>query len=112
MCLIIAAKVWGKTWAGMRVEIFCDNDSVCDVVTHLKPKDNQMQKHLREFLYWVCLYNFQPVVSKIGTKENHIADFISRNYDPSDANKFFTEQGVPCTRLEVEDSEFSLSADW
>ena len=112
MCLIIAAKIWGKTWAGMRVQIFCDNDSVCDLVTYLKPKDDQMQKYLREFLYWVCLYNFQPLVSKIGTKENLIADYISRVYDPSDAQKFLSEQGVRCSRLEVTDSEFTLSADW
>ena len=101
LCLIISAKVWGKTWAGKRVEIFCDNDSVCDVVTYLKPKDNQMQRYLREFLYWVCYYNFQPVVSKIGTKENLIADFISRNYDLSDAQKFFSKRDFSCCKVEV-----------
>ena len=68
---------------------FCDNDSVCDVVTNLKPKHVKMQAHLREFLYWVCKFNFVPVVSKIGTKENDIADFLSRNFSEDVAAQFF-----------------------
>ena len=111
--MILSAKVWGQYWTGKQVRIYCDNDSVCDVVTNLKPKDPQMQRYLREFLYWVCLYNFQPIVSKIGTKENHIADFISRNYNPIDASKFLSEQGYPCMKqVHIDDSAFLMVADW
>ena len=53
ICLILATKAWGKFWAGKTVQIFCDNDSVCDVICYLKPKDPEMQKYLREFLHWV-----------------------------------------------------------
>ena len=52
-------------------------------------------------------------MSKIGTKENHIADFISRNYDPIDAKRFFSEQGYEdMKRVHLEDSEFNMVADW
>merc|ERR1711954_285071 len=60
-CVILAAKVWGSYWSGMTVEIFSDNDSVVDVITNLKPKDPHMQACLREFLFWVCKFNFEPV---------------------------------------------------
>ena len=63
ICIILAVKAWGKEWAGKTVQIFCDNDAVCDVISYLKPKDAQLQKYLREFLYWVCIYNFSPIVS-------------------------------------------------
>ena len=43
-----------------------------------------MQSYLREFLFLVCRLNFSPVVSKISTKDNDIADFLSRNYTPND----------------------------
>ena len=85
ICVIMAVKLWGPQWAGKQCEIFCDNDSVCDVITYLKPRDPEMQRYLREFLYWVCHFNFRPVVSKIGTKENDVADFLSRNFCPKDA---------------------------
>ena len=77
ICVIIATKFWGQDWAGKKVQIFCDNDAVCDVVNNMKPKDNNMQAYLREFLYWVCKFNFYPMISKINTKENDIADFLS-----------------------------------
>ena len=32
LCVIIAVKKWGSEWSGKRVEIFCDNDAVCDVI--------------------------------------------------------------------------------
>ena len=56
LCVILATKTWGHLWAGKQVQIFCDNDSVCDVITYMKPKDEKMQIYLREFLYWVCQF--------------------------------------------------------
>ena len=113
ICVIMAVKLWGMHWSGKRCEIFCDNDSVCDVITYLKPKDSEMQKYLREFLFWVCKFNFHPTVSKIGTKENDIADFLSRNFCRSDATKFFEKEGIsPMVQIEISEEEFELKADW
>ena len=49
----------------------------------------------------------------MGTKENVVADFISRNYDPVDANKFFVREGLPLLKkVEIGDDYFVLKADW
>ena len=112
-CVILAVKVWGHLWAGKKIVIFCDNDSVCDVITYLKPKDDRMQMYLREFLYWVCLFNFYPTVSKISTRENDIADFLSRNFNQIDAEKFFKRENLPKQEIvEISDSDFIFKADW
>ena len=95
ICIILAVKQWGPQWAGKQINIFCDNDAVCDVIFYLKPKDPGMQIYLREFLFWVCVFNFHPIVSKIATKENDIADFLSRNFSESDANAFFIRENLP-----------------
>ena len=109
----MAVKVWGHLWAGKKIVIFCDNDSVCDVITYLKPKDDRMQMYLREFLYWVCLFNFYPTVSKISTRENDIADFLSRNFNQIDAEKFFKRENLPKQEIvEISDSDFIFKADW
>ena len=113
ICVIISVRLWGEEWAGKQCQIFCDNDSVCDVITYLKPKDAEMQRYLREFLYWVCRYNFHPVVSKIGTKENDVADFISRNFSVEDASAFFARERLPClTNIEISDDWFTIQANW
>ena len=79
--VLLSIRLWGPKWAGQRIMIFCDNDSVCDACTYQKPKDPSMQKLVREFLYWVCKFNFCPVLNKISSAENNIADYISRNHD-------------------------------
>ena len=98
---------------GKRVQLYCDNDAVCDVVTYNKPKDPKMQSLLREFLYFVCRFNFCPVVSKIGTKENSVADFLSRRYDLNDASDFFVKNNLgKMENIPLTDSMFDLQADW
>ena len=72
-----------------------------------------MQLYLREFLFWVCRFNFNPIVSKISSKENDIADFLSRNYLQADADIFFAKEMLPPqTKLIFSDSDFALKADW
>ena len=113
ICLILAVTIWGADLLGQKVEICCDNDAVCDVITNLRAKDAEMQKMLREFLYWVCKFNCIISVSKIGTKENCIADFISRNFDDSDAEKYFLSKDlVSMRKISISDDLFSLQADW
>ena len=113
ICVILAVKEWGGNWAGKTVQIFSDNDSVCDVIHYMKPKDPSMQIYLREFLFLVCRFNFNPIVSKILSKENNIADFLSRNYSKKDADIFFAKELLPPqTKLICSDYDFELKADW
>ena len=113
VCIIVSVKLWGPKWEGKRVQIYCDNDAVVDVLNFHKPKDIKMQSLLREFLFYVCTFNFSPVASKIGTKENLIADFLSRNFNPVDAVSFFIKQGLgPLKNIPLHDSVFEMKADW
>ena len=93
--------------------MYCDNDAVVETVQKKKPKDPAMLSLLREFLYVVVTEKFFPVVRKIGTKENDLADFISRRFDHKAAVAHFSKAGLsnmqlvkPKTRL------FDLSAKW
>ena len=111
--VILSIRLWGQTFTGQRIIIYCDNDAVCDAIFHQKPKDSNMQQLLREFLFWVCCYNFTPLVEKIGTKENFVADFLSRNTNQSDIESYFHTLGFPKqTNLSVPESWFEFHADW
>ena len=90
--VIICIRLWGKNWTGQRILIYCDNTSVCDTCSYQKPSDPSMQKLLREFLYWVCKFNFHPIIEKISTKDNHIADFISRNHNEDDISSYLSKR--------------------
>ena len=72
-----------------------------------------MAKFLREFLLLVVKYKFIPIVKKISTSDNWVADFISRSFDYSEHQTFFASNDLPAmTPINVPDYEFMFSASW
>ena len=111
--VILCVRLWGPAWTGQRINIFCDNESVCETCTNQKPKDLKMQQLLREFLFWVCKFNFHPVLQKIGTKQNHIADFVSRNHRAADIKNYLEQNGFPDQKdVQIPLDWFSFQAEW
>ena len=111
--VIISARLWGNFWSGRSVVIWCDNDAVVDTITYKKPRDPALLSLLREFLYIVVTKKFFPVLRKIGTKENHLADFISRRHDIKAAVDEFTKAGLhEMVPIQVTDSSFKLAEPW
>ena len=111
--LIASARLWGSQWSGRAVTLFCDNDAVVDTINHRKPKDGALLSLLREFLYIAVSFKFIPVVRKIGTKENFLADHISRRHDSAAADKVFCEAGLPnMVMVEMPDVSFKLTEPW
>ena len=111
--LIISVKIWGHFWAGKRVALHCDNSSVVETINHQKPKDAQMQQCLREFLFHVTTMKFEPVMVRIPTHENSLADFVSRNHNKEDIKKEFSRHGMEAVEeILVNDDMFFFTADW
>ena len=111
--VIVSIKLWGPSWAGQKVIIRCDNSAVCDTVFYQKPTDPQLQACLRELLYWQCRYKFSLYVMKIGTKENYVADFLSRFTDSIKIDNFFIENGITIKkRVAMTDDLFLFSSEW
>lgn len=93
--------------------MYCDNDAVVETIHKKKPKDTAMLSLLREFLFVVVTNKFFPVVRKIGTKENEIADFVSRRFDKDGANTMFAKAGLGSMELVNPKTRFfDLSAKW
>ena len=111
--VILAAKVWGSKWTGRRIGIYCDNEAVCKTIIHQKPKDPELQRCLREFLHYVCRYRFQPIILRVSTKDNAIADYISRVYDEVSISKMFLGKGLQgMNQVMIGDDMFNFVADW
>ena len=111
--LIVSAKLWGDTWTGRAVVLYCDNDAVCEVIWHKKPRDQTMLSLLREFLYVVVTKKFHPVVRKISSADNHLADHISRRFDSKAAQEQFSKSGLHgMVRVMPKSSFFNLTATW
>ena len=111
--VIVSCKVWGHCWTGEVIQIFTDNDAVADVITYEKPKDPVMLSLLREFVYLVCELKFIPVLRKISTTDNFLADHISRRFDHEAASDLFEKHGLKNMELiTAPDSLFKMSEQW
>ena len=111
--LLVSIKLWGHLWSGSAVELFVDNTAVCLTCTNQKPSDTLMSAFLREFLFLVVKFKFHPIVKHIGTKENFIADFLSRNFSAEEAASFFASINMSrMKQLPVPDDMFTFTGNW
>ena len=111
--VLVSAWLWGHSWKGKLVYIFCDNTAVVQSLQKEKPSDPKMQELLQEFLFIVCSRGFTPVFRTVGTVENETADYISRVHDSTLTLKFFHSKGLPIRKLvTAPDNLFLLRSNW
>ena len=111
--VLVSAWLWGEHWSGKIVYIFCDNDAVVEVLEKERPRDPKMLELLREFMYIVCTRKFTPVFRKIGTRENKVADKISRCHDPALLKNYFHDNQLPVrSPIVALDTFFTLRSNW
>ena len=100
-------------WDPAPIIFYCDNDAVVDTINNKKPRDATLLSLLREFIFITVTYKFFPVVMKIGTKDNYLADHISRRHDPKVAAKVFRQAGLKdMVMVEVPDKFFEMTDAW
>ena len=111
--VVVSAWLWGEQWRGEMVYIFSDNDAVVEVLEKERPKDPKMVDLLQEFLYVVCTREFTPIFRKIGTKENAVADYISRCHDHTEIASYFLANSLPMrTPVLAPNTFFTLRSNW
>ena len=111
--VLVSAWLWGESWRGQVVYVFCDNVAVVETLEKQKPKDSKLQELLREYLYVVCTRGFTPKFRVVGTKANLVADFISRRHDPEATVSFFTKNNHPQRSLvHIPETYFKLQSNW
>ena len=82
-------------------------------MNHKKPRDPALLSLLREFFFVAVTYKFIPVVRKISTRDNFLADHISRRFDHAVASRIFSESGLAdMQRVTVPDKSFLLTDSW
>ena len=84
-----------------------------ETINNQKPSDTNLQCYLREFLFHVTTMKFEPVMVKVSTSDNHMADFVSRNYNVEDIKEQFTRFGATSMKeVSISDEMLNFTADW
>ncbi len=72
--IILACEAWGEAWCGRRILCHCDNQSVVADLRSRSSKHKGMM-HLLRCLVFLEAYLYPMYIN---TKENHLADNLSR----------------------------------
>ena len=112
--VIICLKLWGCNFRGKRIQMFCDNQSICQVVNSGKARDEILQDCLREIAFLAAVHEFQIKMVHLESKANRISDCLSRwDIDYSHRVEFFAAtQSYDLVECQVPTSFFDLIHSW
>ena len=95
LAVLVAVRFWGKTCVGGKIQIYCDNDAVVQVLNSSKTKDDFMGSCLREIWLEVSKCGFEMRAVHLPGVENRVADWLSRwEIHPSYRNNFYQYIGA------------------
>lgn len=77
--VILACAVWGQEWAGYRVICHCDNQAVVACLHSRSSRQKELMHMLRCLVFIEAHLNCHLYPMYINTRNNHIADDLSRN---------------------------------
>lgn len=112
--VIICLKLWGSFYKGKRIQVFCDNSSVCTVINSGKAKCEILQNGLRELAFLAAIYECEIRAVHLNSEENRLADHLSRWYT-SERHKhefFQLTKDLILKEWEVSDKLFEFINNW
>ena len=82
--ILVALKVWHRSWSCQRVQIKCDYLAVVSVLNNGRARDQILAKYARNIFMWASAFNIELKVVHVAGKMNPVADLLSRwNTTPS-----------------------------
>lgn len=114
LSVIICMKLWGFSFKGKRIQVYCDNSAVCSVINSGKAKCVMLQDCLRELAFLSAIYECQIRTVHLDTKSNRIADHLSRwNLNDSHRQQFYSmTDSFELHEYIVTDNMFQFTNDW
>ena len=76
--VIVALKIWGRQFRGKRIVVYCDNQSVCQILNSGKSRSEEFQNGLREVCYLTAIHECELKTCHLSSNENRLADSLSR----------------------------------
>ena len=78
MSIILCQKLWGKSFKGKRIKIFCENMAVCQVINSCNAKCEILQNGSRGNSILTAFYECEIRTVCLESKANRISDHLSR----------------------------------
>ena len=89
LAILVAVRLWGHHWPGLRILVRCDNFAVVQGLNSGKARDSFLAAALRELWFVAARHEFELRAAHLSSSENRAADLLSRwHLDNSYASQF------------------------
>lgn len=78
MTIIVALKLWGLRWSGLRLTVRCDNEVAVTVLNTGRCRNSFLNSCLRELCYLAAIHEFEIRPVHVPGVSNCYADILSR----------------------------------
>ena len=94
LAIVIALRLWGRHWRGLRILVYCDNFSVVSSLNSGRVQDKLLAVCLREIWFLAAVHEFEIRACHLSSSENRGADLLSLwHLNSSFQNEFFSTYG-------------------
>ena len=76
--VVISVRLWGSSYAGQKILVYCDNQQAVLAMNTGKTKHPFMAKCVRQLWWETAIYDFQLKAVHLPGVENRLADSLSR----------------------------------
>ncbi len=78
LCVLVALRIWGSEFAGLRIKLMCDNTTSVAALNEARIRNHYMQEYMREIAFIAAQNDFDIWAVHIPGIENRLADQLSR----------------------------------
>ena len=75
--IVVASEIWASHWRNKKIQIYCDNMAVVQVLNTGKARDAILATCARNIWLIVAMYNIDFIFSHISGQLNVVADLLS-----------------------------------
>jgi len=116
LALIIGLKLWAPLWAGKRLLVYCDNQTVVTAMTSGYARDPCLQAGLRELCYICTMHSVDLQPRHLSSADNRISDHLSRwHLSPRHSESFYaiaSQRGCTLQEESVTEDMFNFVHNW
>ena len=76
--IVVALRLWGRHWRGLRIFVYCDNSAVVSSLNSGRVQDKLLASCLREIWFLAAINEFELRACHITGVDNRGADLLSR----------------------------------
>lgn len=78
LAIVVALRLWGHQWRGLRIVVYCDNLPVVSSMNSGRVYDKLLAACLREIWFLAAVHEFEIRACHLSSSENRGADLLSR----------------------------------